>query len=49
MEKVPSKEYQIKTEDLKEGVVAINFSENKNFEPTIKEKVRLFASLLIGD
>jgi methylenetetrahydrofolate dehydrogenase (NAD+) len=36
---VPSKDYKIKTESLKEGVVAINFSESKNFETTIKDKV----------
>ena len=37
---VPSASYKIKTEWLKDGVVAINFSENKNFEADIKEKVR---------
>lgn len=39
---VPSKEYKVKTASLKEGVVAINFSESKNFEPTIKEKASLY-------
>ncbi|KAM0750203.1 NAD-P-binding protein [Meredithblackwellia eburnea MCA 4105] len=39
---VPSKSYQIKTDNLKEGVVAINFSESKNFEPTVKEKASLY-------
>ncbi|KAI5477026.1 hypothetical protein MNV49_006902 [Pseudohyphozyma bogoriensis] len=39
---VPSKEYKIKTDSLKEGVVAINFSESKNFETTIKEKASLY-------
>jgi methylenetetrahydrofolate dehydrogenase (NAD+) len=42
--KVPSKAYQIKTEHLKEGVVAINFSESKNFEPNVKDKVRPLCS-----
>ncbi|ORY90183.1 methylenetetrahydrofolate dehydrogenase [Leucosporidium creatinivorum] len=39
---VPSKAYQIKTEHLKEGVVAINFSESKNFEPTVKDKASIY-------
>ena len=39
---VPSKEYKVKTASLKEGVVAINFSESKNFEATIKEKASLY-------
>lgn len=39
---VPSKEYKVKTAHLKEGVVAINFSESKNFEPTIKERASLY-------
>lgn len=37
---VPSANYQIKTDNLKEGVVAINFSESKNFESNVKDKVR---------
>lgn len=40
--KVPSKAYQVKTEHLKDGVVAINFSENKNFEPTVKDKASIY-------
>lgn len=36
---VPSKAYQVSTDALKEGVVAINFSESKNFQPNIKDKV----------
>lgn len=39
---VPSKEYKVRTAHLKEGVVAINFSESKNFEPTVKEKASLY-------
>ena len=36
---VPSKGYKVKTEHLRDGVVAINFSSEKNFESDIKEKV----------
>lgn len=39
---VPSPSYKVKTDDLKDGVVAINFSESKNFEDTIKEKASLY-------
>lgn len=39
---VPSKEYKVKTAHLKEGVVAINFSESKNFEANVKEKASLY-------
>jgi len=37
---VPSKAYKIPTAQLKEGVVAVNFSESKNFEADVKDKVR---------
>ncbi|KAJ3037808.1 hypothetical protein HDV00_001309 [Rhizophlyctis rosea] len=40
---VPSKNYRVPTEKLKEGVVAINFSTSKNFdEAEIKEKASIF-------
>ncbi|GAA5975106.1 hypothetical protein JCM11641_000036 [Rhodosporidiobolus odoratus] len=39
---VPSKAYKIPTAQLKEGVVAINFSESKNFEDDIKEKASIY-------
>lgn len=39
-DQVPAKSYKIPTKDLKEGVVAINFSESKNFEADVKDKVR---------
>ncbi|KAK4052876.1 Methylenetetrahydrofolate dehydrogenase [NAD(+)] [Microbotryomycetes sp. JL221] len=39
---VPSKEYKINTQDLKEGVVAINFSESKNFKDDIKDKASIY-------
>lgn len=39
---VPSKSYKIPTSALKEGVVAINFSESKNFEDDIKEKASIY-------
>lgn len=41
---VPSKEYKVKTEHLKDGVVAVNFSSEKNFEADIKEKVGVASS-----
>jgi methylenetetrahydrofolate dehydrogenase (NAD+) len=37
---VPSQDYKVATEHLKDGVVAVNFSSGKNFEPNIKDKVR---------
>lgn len=37
---VPSKAYKVKTDDLRDGVVAVNFSSEKNFESDIKDKVR---------
>ncbi|GAA6040968.1 hypothetical protein JCM8097_000516 [Rhodosporidiobolus ruineniae] len=39
---VPSKAYKIPTAQLKEGVVAINFSEAKNYEDDIKEKASIY-------
>ncbi|GAA5846844.1 hypothetical protein JCM9279_004463 [Rhodotorula babjevae] len=39
---VPSKSYKIPTVHLKEGVIAVNFSESKNFEDDIKEKASLY-------
>lgn len=39
---VPSKSYQVATDQLKDGVVAINFSENKNFEPSVKDKASIY-------
>jgi hypothetical protein len=38
---VPSKGYKVKTDNLRDGVVAINFSSEKNFEANIKDKVRM--------
>ncbi|KAK4055091.1 Methylenetetrahydrofolate dehydrogenase [NAD(+)] [Microbotryomycetes sp. JL201] len=39
---VPSKEYKVNTDHLKEGVVAINFSESKNFQDNIKDKASIY-------
>ncbi|GAA5836160.1 hypothetical protein JCM11251_007385 [Rhodosporidiobolus azoricus] len=39
---VPSKSYKVPTAHLKEGVVAVNFSESKNFEDNIKEKASIY-------
>ncbi|GJN92046.1 hypothetical protein Rhopal_005074-T1 [Rhodotorula paludigena] len=39
---VPSKSYKVPTAQLKEGVVAINFSESKNFEDDIKDKASIY-------
>lgn len=39
---VPSKSYKIPTVHLKEGVIAVNFSESKNFEDDIGEKASLY-------
>ena len=36
---VPCKAYKVKTDQLRDGVVAINFSSEKNFEADIKDKV----------
>ena len=43
---VPSKGYKVKTEHLRDGVVAVNFSSEKNFESDIKDKVRVETSIL---
>ncbi|KAI3659326.1 hypothetical protein MP638_003200 [Amoeboaphelidium occidentale] len=39
---VPSKSYKVKTSLLKDGVVAVNFSSDKNFDDDIKEKASLY-------
>ncbi|GAA5858328.1 hypothetical protein JCM8547_004652 [Rhodosporidiobolus lusitaniae] len=39
---VPSKSYKVPSSQLKEGVVAVNFSESKNFEDDIKEKASIY-------
>ncbi|KDE09638.1 methylenetetrahydrofolate dehydrogenase (NAD+) [Microbotryum lychnidis-dioicae p1A1 Lamole] len=39
---VPSAAYKISTDALKEGVIAVNFSESKNFETNIKEKASIY-------
>ncbi|KXN72991.1 NAD(P)-binding protein [Conidiobolus coronatus NRRL 28638] len=39
---VPTPNYQVNTELLKEGVVAINFSSHKNFAPDIKERASIY-------
>ncbi|KAI9364964.1 hypothetical protein DFJ73DRAFT_356148 [Zopfochytrium polystomum] len=39
---VPSPAFKVKTELLKEGVVAINFSTAKNFEESVKEKASIY-------
>ncbi|GAA5923775.1 methylenetetrahydrofolate dehydrogenase (NAD(+)) [Sporobolomyces koalae] len=39
---VPAKSYKIPTAQLKEGVVAINFSESKNFEADVKDKASIY-------
>ncbi|GAA5878613.1 hypothetical protein JCM1840_003528 [Sporobolomyces johnsonii] len=39
---VPSKAYKIPTAHLKEGVIAVNFSESKNFEADVKDKASIY-------
>lgn len=39
---VPVKDYKVSTGELKEGVVAINFSEFKNFNEDIRERASLY-------
>lgn len=39
---VPSKSYKIPTRQLRDGVVAINFSSEKNFEADIKERAGIY-------
>ncbi|KAJ1981591.1 Methylenetetrahydrofolate dehydrogenase [NAD(+)] [Dimargaris verticillata] len=39
---VPSSGYKLPTHLLKDGVVAINFSSNKNFEDTVKERASIY-------
>ena len=43
---VPSASYKIPTASLRDGVIAVNFSSEKNFESDIKEKVCIFSALL---
>ena len=43
---VPSASYKIPTASLRDGVIAVNFSSEKNFESDIKEKVRSYSDLL---
>lgn len=44
---VPSKGYKVKTDQLRDGVVAVNFSSEKNFEANIKDKVRDAVNVLV--
>jgi methylenetetrahydrofolate dehydrogenase (NAD+) len=37
---VPSKEFKIKTEWLKDGTICINVASEKNFEKDVRDKVR---------
>jgi methylenetetrahydrofolate dehydrogenase (NAD+) len=39
---VPIKEYKVPTKWLKEGCVAINFSQYQNFEPDVAERASMF-------
>ncbi|KAG5462123.1 MAG: hypothetical protein BJ554DRAFT_5582 [Olpidium bornovanus] len=39
---VPAKNYKVPTRDLKEGVIAINFSTVKNFEDDVKTRASIF-------
>lgn len=39
---VPSKSYKVPTSELKDGVVAVNFSSDKNFESDIKDKASIY-------
>eukprot|EP00908_Phaeocystis_cordata_P019694 Transcript_31287.p1 GENE.Transcript_31287~~Transcript_31287.p1 ORF type:complete len:93 (+),score=18.61 Transcript_31287:30-281(+) len=39
---VPSKGYKVKTDQLRDGVVAVNFSSEKNFEANIKDKASIY-------
>ena len=42
---VPSASYKIPTASLRDGVIAVNFSSEKNFESDIKEKVPAVSDL----
>ena len=39
---VPSKAYKFPTELLKDGAVCINFSSEKNFDPSVKERASIY-------
>ncbi|KAH0608425.1 uncharacterized protein H6S33_001559 [Morchella sextelata] len=39
---VPSKDYKFPTHLLKEGAICINFSSEKNFDPSVKEKASIY-------
>lgn len=39
---VPSPNYKIPTAQLKEGVIAVNFSSHKNFEEDVKTKASIY-------
>ncbi|KAI9808998.1 MAG: hypothetical protein M1825_002287 [Sarcosagium campestre] len=39
---VPGKDYKVPTNLLREGVVCINFSSDKNFNPDVKEKASIY-------
>jgi len=39
---VPSEKYKIETSDLKDGVIAVNFSSAKNFQPDIRDKASIY-------
>lgn len=39
---VPSDDYKVDTDNLKDGVVAVNFSSAKNFGPEIKQKASIY-------
>lgn len=41
---VPSAEYKVKTEWLKDGCVCLNVAADKNFEKDVREKVRIVQS-----
>lgn len=39
---VPSKEYKVETDHLKDGVIAINFSSFKNFKDDITHRASIY-------
>ena len=42
---VPSSSYKVQTNQLKDGVIAVNFASGKNFQEDIKDKVSVFVVL----
>jgi methylenetetrahydrofolate dehydrogenase (NAD+) len=38
---VPSKNYKVKTEWLKDGCICVNVAGDKNFESDVRDKVRI--------